>query len=184
MVSTSSKRCVRTPFRIWGARIRVVWSGAEYRGRGRQSNWIGRARFGGCSIRRISKINAWNHERLLEQRGSDTVEWNAITTGNFGGFDAYLDSLEGAELDLRCNHGALNVPLANLDADDVVMEAGGLERRLRIFRLPEVNPHCSLQRDVEVTLKPRGDNPLWVCVTTEDGFQAWSSPIFVYRQDL
>jgi hypothetical protein len=30
-----------------------------------------------------------------------------------------------------------------------------------------------------VDLKPGADNPLWVCVTTEDGFQAWSSPIYV-----
>jgi len=167
-----------------GNRIRVVWSGAEYRGRGRQSSWIGRARFGGCTVQRIEKINAWNHERLLEQRGSDTVEWNAITTGNFGGFDAYLDTLQGAELDLRCNHGSLNVPLDGLGEDDTVLEAGGLERRIRVYRLPEINPHRSMQRSVEVALKPRGDNPLWVCVTTEDGFQAWSSPIFVYREEL
>ena len=26
-----------------------------------------------------------------------------------------------------------------------------------------------------------GDNPLWICVYTEDGFQAWSSPVFVFR---
>jgi len=30
-------------------------------------------------------------------------------------------------------------------------------------------------------MRAHGDNPLWVCVTTEDGFQAWSSPIFVFR---
>ena len=29
----------------------------------------------------------------------------------------------------------------------------------------------------------RSDNPVWVSVYTEDGFQAWSSPIFVYREE-
>src|SRR3546814_7605759 len=73
-----------------GARVRVLWSGAEYRGRGRQTTWIGRARFAGARVLRIAKINAWNHERRLEQTSSDTVEWDALTTGNFGGFDAVL----------------------------------------------------------------------------------------------
>ena len=30
-------------------------------------------------------------------------------------------------------------------------------------------------------VEPGADNPLWVCVTTEDGFQAWSSPIYAFR---
>jgi hypothetical protein len=33
---------------------------------------------------------------------------------------------------------------------------------------------------VEIPLDAAKDNPLWVCVTTEDGFQAWSSPVFVF----
>ena len=166
-----------------GARVRVIWSGAEYRGRGRQTSWVGRARFAGCEVKRMEKINAWNNERLLQQRGSDTVEWNAITTGNFGGFDAYLDEAPGARLDLRTNHGGLDLPLADIGLEDVVVEAGALERRLRVFRLPDVNPHRSMQATHRITLHDQGDNPLWVCVTTEDGFQAWSSPIFVFRDE-
>ena len=67
--------------------------------------------------------------------------------------------------------------------DDVVMEAGGLERRIRLFRLPEDNPHREINERVAVPLRPVGDNQIWVSVYTEDGFQAWSSPIFVYRKD-
>jgi len=46
-----------------GSRIRVIWSGAEYRGRGRQTSWTGSARFTNATINRFEKINAWNHER-------------------------------------------------------------------------------------------------------------------------
>ena len=164
-----------------GSRIRVVWNGAEYRGRGRQTTWTGHARFAGSTVRRIAKINAWNPERLLEQRGRDTVEWNALTTGNFGGFDAWLEEAADGVLDVACNHGSLSLPLAEIGLDDVVMEAGGLERRIRVLRLPDVNPHRDMTRRLTVPIKAEGDNPLWVCVTTEDGFQAWSSPIFVFR---
>ena len=49
-----------------GERIRVVWSGAEYRGRGRETTSIGSVAFHGRTINRMAKVNAWNHERKLE----------------------------------------------------------------------------------------------------------------------
>ncbi len=167
-----------------GERIRVVWSGAEYRGRGRETNWKGKACFSGATILRIAKINAFNHERLLEQQSSDTVVFDAITTGNFGGFDAWIDNSGGAgELAVTTNLGTLALPLAEIGLEDSVMEAGGLERKLRAFRLPEKNTTFSLDVELEVALKSTGDNPIWVCVTTEDGFQAWSSPIYAFNKD-
>ncbi|MEX0730794.1 MAG: DUF3604 domain-containing protein [Aquisalimonadaceae bacterium] len=164
-----------------GSRIRVVWSGAEYRGRGRQTTWTGRARFGGARLRRIAKINAWNPERRLEQTATDTVEWNALTTGNYGGFDAWLEGTPKGNFDLTCNHGAVNCPMDDIGYEDTIMEAGGLERRIRVYRLPEENPHRNLTRKLRIPLNRSGDNPLWVCVYTEDGFQAWSSPIFLFK---
>ena len=65
--------------------------------------------------------------------------------------------------------------------EDVTMEAGGLERKIRAFRLPKENPHRMISTEIDVPLNVTGDNPLWVCVTTEDGFQAWSSPIYAFR---
>jgi hypothetical protein len=111
----------------------------------------------------------------------DTVVWDAITTGNFGGFDAWLDEEADATLDIQTNLASGSLPLAAIGLDDQTIEAGGLERRLRIFRLPERNPHRTLGGSVTIPLVPTGDNPLWVRVTTEDGHQAWSSPVFVYR---
>ena len=163
-----------------GNRIRVIWSGAEYRGRGRQSKWTGRAKFSAASIKRMEKINAWNHERKLEQNGTDTVSFDAITTGNFGGFDVWLDATEQAQIDITTNNGAIHVPLAELGAEDKILDAGGLQKQLRVMRLPEDNPHLELNTTLELPIHSGRDNPLWICVTTEDGFQAWSSPIFVF----
>jgi hypothetical protein len=111
----------------------------------------------------------------------DTVVWDAITTGNFGGFDVWLDEAADTTLVIQTNLAGGTIPLAALGLDDYMIEAGGLERRLRVFRLPEQNPHRALTGTVTIPLTPTGDNPLWVRVTTEDGYQAWSSPVFVYR---
>ena len=164
------------------ARVRVLWSGAEYRGRGRQTNWTGRARFAGCNITRVKKINAWNHERKLEQSGSSTIEWDAMTTGNYGGFDVWLDvNCANASVDLTSNHGALTADTLALDAEGVELDAGGLVRKINICRLPEALSQTELRETIEVPLNKDGDNPLWIFVYTEDGFQAWSSPIFVFK---
>lgn len=166
-----------------GSRIRVIWSGAEYRGRGRQTDWVGCARFGGARVSRITTINAWNHERRLEQISTDTVEWDAMTTGNLGGFDAYLKGDGDGQFDLTCNHGSLRCRLSEIGYEDQILDAGGLERRIRVFRLPDNNPHKTVSHRVRLPLHDHGDNPLWVCVTTEDGYQAWSSPVFVFHGD-
>ncbi len=161
-------------------RVRVLWSGAEYRGRGRNTTWSGRAQFSQATINRFEMINQWNPERLFEQRGSNSVVWNTVTTGNFMGFDVWLDGDRDGYLAVATNHGQLTIDLASLAGDDAVLEAGGLARRLRAFRLP-AQP---LQRELSVTrtipLDAEGDNRLWICVTTEDGYQAWSSPIYLF----
>ena len=73
-----------------GRRIRVMWSGAEYRGRGRNTLWQGRAQLTGARIERFETINRLNPEMLLDQRGSSSVIWKSVTTGNRMGFDIWL----------------------------------------------------------------------------------------------
>ena len=166
-----------------GARIRVIWSGAEYRGRRRETTWQGQARFEKAAIRHWQAINAWNPERRFEMVNNDTVVFDAITTGNFGGFDIWLDESPDGRLEIETNHGSLAVKLCDLEMKETILEAGGLGRCLRVFRLPEKNLPQECETEIEVALKPEGDNPIWVCLTLEDGSQAWSSPIYLYNDE-
>lgn len=164
-----------------GDRVRVLWSGAEYRGRGRNTTWRGRAQFDTARIERFEMINQWNPERLFEQRGSNSVLWDTVTTGNFMGFDVWLDGSRDGRLAITTNLGDLSVDLADVGLTDTVMDAGGLARQLRCLRLPgeRLNREINLTRTIDI--KDGGDNPIWICVTTEDGYQAWSSPIYLFR---
>jgi hypothetical protein len=167
-----------------GNRIRVIWSGAEYRGRGRNTTWSGRAQFENATIARFNTINQWNPDSLFEQCGSDTVIWKTVTTGNFMGFDAWIN-VEGtpqpSRLSISTNHGNLLINIDDLGPDEIVLDAGGLARELKVFRLPDAPLRRNVSFSHSVSLKPVGDNPLWICVTTEDGYQAWSSPIYLFR---
>lgn len=165
-----------------GQRFRVLVSGAEYRGRGRDTWWSGRVEFDGSAIRAFQPINRWNTERTMEQRGSDSVVFEAITTGNFMGFDVWLDVGASTQFKALTNHGNLAVDLSQVGIEPVVMDAGGLDRRLTVLRLPDEPLSRIMTVSRDITLNETGDTPLWIAVTTEDGHQAWSSPVYAFRK--
>lgn len=164
-----------------GNRIRVVWEGAEYRGRFREVIWDGEAKVSGNTIDRKSAINFFNPDKALDLHDNNRVTWKALTTGNYGGFDAWLAEGSAGEIEITTPVVSETVRIADIGFDDIRYDAGKLGRALRIFRLPDDNPHFEMALEQEVTLKDEGDNALYVRVTQEDGNQAWSSPIYIFR---
>ena len=67
-----------------GKRLRLTWSGAEYRGRGRNTLWQGRARVNGATISKVTPLNRWNPERKFDHHAHE-LTWESVTTGNFMG---------------------------------------------------------------------------------------------------
>lgn len=163
-----------------GRRVRVLWSGAEYRGRGRNTHWRGRADFDHGSIQRFVPINRLNPEMPLAQVGSSSVIWNCVTTGNMMGFDAWL-SQDAEALDITTSLGRTSLAVNDLGVDPHVMDAGGLARKLSVQRLPDSPLPRELTLESEVEIADAGDTPVWICVTLEDGNQAWTSPIYFHR---
>ncbi len=164
-----------------GDRIKLIWEGAEYRGRGRQTTWTGQAQFSDAHIAAMNKINAWNHEHPIGLEGDQAVSFDTITTGNFGGVDMWLKDGSAGSLKVDATHAGGKIALSELGLEDQVWDGGGLGRKIRAYRLPETLTQSSISASVPVPLKPEGDTQIWLRVTTEDGYNAWSSPMFVYR---
>ena len=162
-----------------GKRVRVVFEGAEYRGRFRQTVWDGSARIEGNRILRAEKINFFNPLKAFEQTAADALRWEAVTTGNFAGFDVWLEDASAGTLRFETEPARFELPVAEIGVEDRVYEAGKLGRRARVFRLPDENPHRKVVIERTVELKSGVDNPLYVAVTQEDGHRAWSSPIWI-----
>jgi len=53
---------------------------------------------------------------------------------------------------------------------------------VRVFRLPDANRHRRIAFERTVDVAASGDTPIYVRVTLENGHQAWSSPIYLFRQ--
>ena len=163
-----------------GRRIRVIWEGSEYRGRGRQTIWDGGCTLEGNSFERFVPINMWNLDRKIEQTGPGALSWTALTTGGFGGFDAWLADPRAGTLRIDTPLVKCEIAVADIGREDMVFDAGGIRRRIRVFRLPDENPYREVKLSRRIALRPAGDNALYVCLTQEDGHLIWSSPIYVF----
>src|SRR5205823_6029307 len=77
-----------------GCRVRVLWEGAEYRGRGRETVWQGQLAIKGNRIARFEPVNFLNPERRVQAVAAGTaLSWSSVTTGNRAGIDLWLDEL-------------------------------------------------------------------------------------------
>jgi len=164
-----------------GTRIRVIWQGAEHRGRRRHTSWDGNARFKGNKILRAQAVNFWNPYRNLDRCGEDGLAWQSFTPGSLAGFDAWLENATEGTLSLHTPHLECDIPVQDIGFEPKIYDCGGLDRKVTIQRMPDEAPSNELQLRRCIDLLKSGDNPLYVCVTQEDGHQAWSSPIYIFH---
>jgi hypothetical protein len=163
-----------------GRRVRVLWEGAEYRGRGRETIWQGRLAVTGNRFSRYQPVNFLNPERRVREETSGVaLAWTSVTTGNRAGLDIWLDHAGRGTLRLETNIVSGEVDLASLSDDAIAFDGGGLGRRLTVYRLPEADWARSLRLEHEARFAGGADLPVYLRVTQADGHQAWSSPIYL-----
>lgn len=163
-----------------GRRIRVLWEGSEYRGRGRETLWQGELRLAGNRIRAARPINRWNVDRPFEAT-ADRIAFQHVTTGGFGGAEIELEDPGTGTLSIATNLVQAELPVADIGYEDRVFEAGGLGRRIRAFRLPDTNPHRHVRIERRIALRTGEDNALYLRATLEDGQVIWTSPVYLIR---
>lgn len=163
-----------------GRRVRVLWQGAEYRGRGRETTWQGKLAVTGNRIAHFAPVNFLNPERkVLVVTPGAALAWTSVTTGNLSGIDLWLEDVQIGRIWIETNVVSGEVDLGQLAAAVVSFDAGGLGRKLSVYRLPDTDWSRRLTLEHHVTYKGGADLPVYVRVTQADGHQAWSSPIYL-----
>ena len=113
-----------------GRRVRVLWQGAEYRGRGRETIWQGKLTRRGQSHRALCPVNFLNPERKMTETAPGTaLAWSSVTTGNLAGIDLWLDEAQTGTLKIETNVVSGEVDLATLADNVVAFDGGGLGRQ-------------------------------------------------------
>jgi hypothetical protein len=163
-----------------GNRICVVWEGSEYRGRGRETIWDGKATLTGNTFKTVKPINRYNIDKRFESTKANTLEWEALTTGGHGGFYADLAKADAGSLSIETELVDVDIQIADIGYEDLVFNAGGLGRKIRVFRLPDKNSHRSVDIDRQISLHSDRDNAIYVRIIQQNGHVIWSSPIYVF----
>ncbi|TFG08335.1 MAG: DUF3604 domain-containing protein [Promethearchaeota archaeon] len=166
------------------SRIRVRWEGAEFRARKRNTSWKGTAKFKDNEIVSARSFNFWNIDAPLNHESMNKLSWDTITSGNFQGFDVELLHPFDGKLIFRSSQINFELPINDISIEDNVFEIGGVGKKVRVYRYPKHNLHTSFAFQIDLPLKPihSKDEKIFVRVTLENGHQAWSSPMYFFKQ--
>jgi hypothetical protein len=165
-----------------GDRIRVVWSGAEYRGRFRQVVWNGNALVSGNKIKMLTPINFLNNDKKLNLCSDTEIEWDSLTTGNIGGFDIRLEEPLTGKLKIETPVINAEVFLKDVGIEDTIFKNNGvLPKFIKIFRLPNKGVYKEIKFRRDISIKEGVDNPIFIRFVQDDGTTCWTSPAYFYR---
>jgi Protein of unknown function (DUF3604) len=162
-------------------RVRLGYRGAEYRGRARTTNWDGSLRVSGNAIETASTINNWNLDRGIRHQDRHSLTWKAVTTGNYGAIDLWLQGVSG-RIAFTTKPVAAEMAIADIGIEETVFDAGGLDRAVTLQRLPRTMSEPRVRHTAMFKVRSEGDTRLYVRVQQEDGHRAWSSPIYLFRK--
>ena len=164
-------------------RIKLLWEGAEVRGRGRQVAWNGSLTLSGNRIQGVTPLNFHNPDLPCRQADPRRLDWESITTGGVAGLILELTQEAAGRIRVETNQTRFDVPLQGLGVQGRSWSLGGVDKRISLYRLPSGDgpTHCEFTYKLPARSCLEGDNPIFVKVVQEDGHMAWSSPIYVVK---
>jgi hypothetical protein len=124
-----------------GSRIRTLWRGAEYRGRGREVIWRCAITLENGRFSRAKAVNFLNPEHKLQvlEQGR-RLACHSVTTGNAAAIDLWLEDEEATEIVIETHLGGGRYKASSIDRSGRTLEFGGLGRQVSLYRLPDALP--------------------------------------------
>jgi len=164
-----------------GKRVKVVWSGAEVRGRDRIANWDGGLRVDGNRILKAEPINFWNADQPLRIEDDQQLRWTSSTTGGLSGVILDLADPNSGSLHITTTQGDFTLIVSDIGYEPAEFICGGVEKVLRVYRLPDINEHLLFNFSLPLNNLGIGTHPIYIRVEQEDGHLLWTSPVYLTR---
>ncbi len=86
---------------------------------------------------------------------------------------------QAGRLTVTTPNGTLDLAISDISAAPTSLDCGKLDRALSAYRLPDENPHMTLELERDIALEAGTERRILVAATFEDGHRAWSSPIYL-----
>jgi hypothetical protein len=163
-----------------GRRIKILWRGAEVRGRDRLVAWDGRLTLEGNRILDVRPIHFWNPGRQPNLVDGHQLIWQSVTTGGTAGVILTLDEPLAGSLQIETLQGNIACAVKDIGLEPRTGTcAEGLDKKIELFRLAEHPPPREVSITVPLEKLHPGDNPIYVHIVQEDGHMMWTSPVYV-----
>lgn len=159
--------------------LKVVWEGAERKWRNRPTLWHGSLRLEEGRILAAETFAFDIPGQGIVERDEGLVRWRSSTAGDPDGLFLDLDAPETAAVTFESGPATFSFRLADLAAGPLVVEAGGLGRRVTAVLVPRGPRPATARFTYRDESLPPGTHAYWVRVIQRDGTMAWSSPIYV-----
>ncbi|MCZ7648308.1 MAG: DUF3604 domain-containing protein [Planctomycetota bacterium] len=166
-------------------RFRVSWSGSAVRGRARLTVWDGALGVMQGQFAAVKPYGFANSEKGVRLVNPQKLEFVSSTTGGENGVNFTLTAQAGARVVFRspvanADFAVKDVPFADTA---LVFPAGGIDREIRVRRLPSGGHRNDLSFDAALPAPGNPWSAYWIRVTQEDGTQAWTSPVYLSGLD-
>lgn len=160
-----------------GKRFKILWSGAEVRGRARLVNWDGHLKLSGNRVDSVVPLQFLNPHKPMQRESPTRIRWLSNTTGSHAGMILNLERPRRGKLELETTQKSLSYAFKRNRLQ--IWKCGGLKKQIEIRPLPTEPGEESLSFEAPIRKFRDGDNPLFIKVYQEDGHMAWSSPIYL-----
>ncbi len=161
-----------------GSKIKVLWSGAENRGRNCNVDWSGMLDVMDNQIKSVIPINISNPNYPV-QMNSTQVKWKSATAGGVAGCILDLEDPFQGKLQVETAQGVVIYDLSRDGFLPKNYKFGGEKKIISIYRLPDDLSKTELKFKYNLDTLYEGDNPIYIKVIQQDGHMAWSSPIYI-----
>lgn len=172
-------------------RIKIIWSGVVRRARKKSANWQGTLQVENGNIINAREICFDRSDQGIQVRTAKELAWTSSTSGDIDGLELVLDSKDDTLLHFSTAFKSFSIPVKDITEESIVYDAGGENLRVEVSLAPLVpDDETEYLKTCVVELKEQlsegglsGEtNGIWVKIVQVDGNMAWSSPVFINRQ--
>lgn len=162
--------------------IRVAWSGARLKSRGRHTNWEGSLKVADGAFGSVTEFAFDSPRQGVTYQSDKEIRWRSITCGDLDGLIVEVESGNNPRFRFESHPVSFSFSLSELRSSPVSRDAGRVDQKVEVSLARAV--HGPGEADftfVDEEVEP-GTHPYYVRVMQEDGEMAWSSPLYIdYR---
>ena len=156
--------------------LKIIWSGAEYKGRGREVHWKGNLKIKDNQFSNLKSINFYNHNKKIILNNKKNIEWESTTTGGFSGFELNLKNNNGS-IYLKIFGKEYKIEIKNLIKKNFIKKFFGLDKFIKIYLVSNNRPTYQFKINKKISLNQ--SNGLYIKSTFRYGHTSWTSPIYI-----